>query len=63
MAATREKSSGRSPVEDAPTTQEAASPPPAPQEKEGAKAWLQVLGGFLVFFNIWYVFVFPTSIA
>ncbi|KAI0965692.1 MFS transporter, MCP family, solute carrier family 16, member 10 [Xylaria arbuscula] len=40
------------PTEDTVTSQRPA-PFPAVQEKEDAKAWFQVLGGFLVFFNIW----------
>ncbi|KAI1302458.1 MFS transporter, MCP family, solute carrier family 16, member 10 [Xylaria venustula] len=52
MSASHEKSLAQGPTDDAATAQLPASSP-AVQEKEDAKAWFQVLGGFLVFFNIW----------
>ena len=37
-----------------PKEEVAASRPPAPPNG-GVRAWLQVFGSFLVFFNIWYI--------
>ncbi|KAI1356407.1 MFS transporter, MCP family, solute carrier family 16, member 10 [Xylaria sp. FL0043] len=52
MSSSHEKSSPNGPTGDAATAHGPVATPAA-QEKEEAKAWFQVLGGFLVFFNIW----------
>lgn len=43
---------------DVPIEEKAIIPPPPPQPviapDGGARAWLQVLGCWLVFFNVWY---------
>lgn len=36
-------------------------PPPAPPPDGGLRAWLQVLGCYLVFFNVWYGYPEPKS--
>ncbi|KAI1419988.1 MFS transporter, MCP family, solute carrier family 16, member 10 [Xylaria sp. FL1777] len=54
-----EKGSAKGPTNGTVSDEGPASAPPRPhsppvtRDKEDAKAWLQVLGGFLVFLNIW----------
>jgi hypothetical protein len=43
------------PLVDVPIEEKAnVLPPPAPPPDGGLRAWLQVLGCYLVFFNVWY---------
>jgi hypothetical protein len=42
-----------------PQQKPAGGPPGGPPPNGGTKAWLQVLGGFFLFFNTWVCYVYP----